>query len=208
MKHKIKRYAGTSEDGSMVEDDKINQIVNAAHPMANFGADDAEEYLKRSGLREQESAKGTFSVTKPESKPKPKPKPKELESASRAFKRGLASSDGSNSELASTAFKRGQAGPSDSGKNKPLEEYRKAKKAREFEEARKAAAEERKKESKQRVSSVRADSPELTKLRGTSTMYEATPGIGQGLKKGGSVGSASKRADGIAQRGKTRGRVL
>ena len=29
----------------------------------------------------------------------------------------------------------------------------------------------------------------------------------EGMKKGGSVGSASKRADGIAQRGKTRGKI-
>lgn len=29
-----------------------------------------------------------------------------------------------------------------------------------------------------------------------------------GMKKGGKVGSASKRADGIAQRGKTRGRMV
>ena len=31
---------------------------------------------------------------------------------------------------------------------------------------------------------------------------------GQGMKKGGKVSSASKRADGIAQRGKTRGRMI
>ncbi len=30
----------------------------------------------------------------------------------------------------------------------------------------------------------------------------------RGMKKGGSVGSASKRADGIAQRGKTKGRMV
>ena len=39
----------------------------------------------------------------------------------------------------------------------------------------------------------------------------AAPGLnmsGMGMKKGGSVGSASKRADGIAQRGKTKGRVI
>jgi hypothetical protein len=29
-----------------------------------------------------------------------------------------------------------------------------------------------------------------------------------GMKKGGSISSASKRADGIAQRGKTKGRML
>ena len=33
--------------------------------------------------------------------------------------------------------------------------------------------------------------------------YEEAPEMG--MKRGGSVGSASKRADGIAQRGKTRG---
>ena len=31
---------------------------------------------------------------------------------------------------------------------------------------------------------------------------------GMGYKKGGSVGSASKRADGIAERGKTKGRMI
>ena len=33
-------------------------------------------------------------------------------------------------------------------------------------------------------------------------------GRGMGMKKGGKVSSASKRADGIAQRGKTRGRMI
>lgn len=33
------------------------------------------------------------------------------------------------------------------------------------------------------------------------------PQSGPGMKKGGKVGSASKRADGIAQRGKTRGKM-
>jgi hypothetical protein len=39
----------------------------------------------------------------------------------------------------------------------------------------------------------------------------AAPGLnmsGMGMKKGGSVGSASKRADGCAQRGKTKGRMV
>lgn len=39
----------------------------------------------------------------------------------------------------------------------------------------------------------------------------AAPGLnmsGMGMKKGGSVGSASKRADGCAQRGKTKGRIV
>jgi len=33
-------------------------------------------------------------------------------------------------------------------------------------------------------------------------------GPAAGMKKGGSVGSASRRADGIAQRGKTRGKMI
>jgi hypothetical protein len=41
---------------------------------------------------------------------------------------------------------------------------------------------------------------------GKSTRLRALLGT-FGLKKGGTVSSASKRADGIAQRGKTRGKV-
>ena len=39
-------------------------------------------------------------------------------------------------------------------------------------------------------------------------MSELTREIGRGMKKGGKVGSASKRADGIAKRGKTRGKIV
>ena len=38
--------------------------------------------------------------------------------------------------------------------------------------------------------------------------YEKRKRAGEGMKKGGKVSSASKRADGIAQRGKTRGKVV
>jgi UDP-N-acetylenolpyruvoylglucosamine reductase len=37
--------------------------------------------------------------------------------------------------------------------------------------------------------------------------YEDTRSLGSTFKKGGKVGSASKRADGCAQRGKTRGKM-
>ena len=43
----------------------------------------------------------------------------------------------------------------------------------------------------------------LAGLRGMGGM-----GAGKMMKKGGKVASASKRADGIAQRGKTRGKVI
>ena len=43
---------------------------------------------------------------------------------------------------------------------------------------------------------------------GTNTNYENPDMSDMGMKKGDKVGSASKRADGIAQRGKTRGRMM
>jgi hypothetical protein len=45
-------------------------------------------------------------------------------------------------------------------------------------------------------------------MRGMEREYEAAPRRTMGMAKGGSVGSASKRADGIAQRGKTRGKFV
>ena len=45
-------------------------------------------------------------------------------------------------------------------------------------------------------------------LREMEREYEAAPRRSMGLAKGGSVGSASRRADGIAQRGKTKGRMI
>lgn len=53
-------------------------------------------------------------------------------------------------------------------------------------------------------------------IRMAKRMFQGTPETARayeaydqaGYAKGGSVGSASKRADGIAQRGKTKGRVI
>lgn len=50
------------------------------------------------------------------------------------------------------------------------------------------------------------DLTEVTKP-GTRTNYENEDATSETFKKGGKVSSASKRADGIAQRGKTRGRM-
>ena len=47
-----------------------------------------------------------------------------------------------------------------------------------------------------------------TNLMRTSSMPVRLGMSDIGMKKGGSVGSASKRADGIAQRGKTKGRYI
>lgn len=48
---------------------------------------------------------------------------------------------------------------------------------------------------------------EVTKP-GTNTNYESDEVSDMTFKKGGKVSSASKRADGIAQRGKTRGKMI
>ena len=45
-------------------------------------------------------------------------------------------------------------------------------------------------------------------MRDMERAYEEAPSRSMGLAKGGSVGSASKRADGCAQRGKTKGRFV
>jgi hypothetical protein len=48
---------------------------------------------------------------------------------------------------------------------------------------------------------------EVTKP-GTNTNYENTETSDMSFKRGGSVGSASRRGDGCAQRGKTKGRLI
>ena len=52
------------------------------------------------------------------------------------------------------------------------------------------------------------DSDELKKLGAEAVMPGMSGAKAAGMKKGGSVGSASKRADGIAQRGKTKGTMV
>ena len=44
--------------------------------------------------------------------------------------------------------------------------------------------------------------------RATQTAQEEEKRKAMGMKKGGMIGSASKRADGVATRGKTRGRMV
>ena len=55
----------------------------------------------------------------------------------------------------------------------------------------------------------RRESKPLTEVTkpGTRTNYESDEASDMSFKKGGSVGSASRRADGIAMRGKTRGKL-
>ena len=56
---------------------------------------------------------------------------------------------------------------------------------------------------------MRRQVEEERKLRDMERGYnEARKSMGRKFAKGGLVGSASKRADGIAQRGKTKGRII
>jgi hypothetical protein len=84
----------------------------------------------------------------------------------------------STMESGADVMRRGQAGESDSGTNPSLERM---KSGREADAARK-------------------------KRKMDFAMERVKAGVG--YKSGGSVGSASKRADGCAQRGKTKGRML
>ena len=51
-----------------------------------------------------------------------------------------------------------------------------------------------------------ADQSDSGAFQGNNGAYQGDPNIG--MKKGGKVSSASRRADGIAQRGKTRGKIV
>jgi len=117
----------------------------------------------------------SFSTTAP-AKPKPRPRPAAKAESSSPV------DDMDFQQNAAMVMKRGQAGPSDSGKNTALESYKRDKKEREFNAERKSAAEERRNTARSTVAS--------------------SPVTGAGFKKGGKTASA--RADGIAQRGKTR----
>jgi hypothetical protein len=129
----------------------------------------------------------SFSTTGPE-EPKPKPKPKLRAAAPKVSAEDSAKNyakleaEEKNFQPASSVMKRGQAGPSASGKNVALESYKRDKKEREFNEARKTAAEERRNTARSTVAS--------------------SPVTSAGFKKGGKTASA--RADGCAVRGKTR----
>ena len=56
-------------------------------------------------------------------------------------------------------------------------------------------------------SGIALDAENIKKDQQLKKEYEAYE-KSKGMKKGGSVSSASKRADGIAQRGKTRGKIV
>lgn len=127
----------------------------------------------------------TFSTTGPE-KPRPKVK-KPAPRASQNFPINV-----NTMESGADVMRRGRAGESDSGSNPSLDKLKSNREANASREARRKSA---------MVDKAFAGVPERR-----SAVDIAKERLG--MKKGGSVGSASKRADGIAQKGKTKGRMV
>jgi hypothetical protein len=65
-----------------------------------------------------------------------------------------------------------------------------------------------KKETDEAMREVEAATRRAQSVKRKPNTGETTNAMGDNYKKGGSVSSASKRADGIAQRGKTKGKML
>jgi hypothetical protein len=192
---KVKRYAG--EDDSFVEDDEINLAVKAAKKpdveamksgIASGAAAKEDEYAPKTR---------TFSTTGPE-----KPKPAAPKKASQSF--GLNPRE-KDLQSASEVMKGGQAGqrPTQRMTNAPLDKLKADRKVAAFNAERKAAAEERKKTARSTTSAIPYDSVNPNQYKMEKDPYDKS-----NYKSGGSVGSASKRADGCAQRGKTKGRMV
>jgi len=177
---KTKRY----DEGGGVDVEEMKTKANEGKGIFSGAAapDESDTYAPKTR---------SFSTTSP-AKPKPKPKPK----ASQSFPISV-----SPTENAADAMRRGQAGqrPTQRMTNAPLDKLMGDRKTAAFNAERKAAAEERKKTARSTTSEVPYDSVNPNQYK----MFEK-----DSYKKGGSVGSASKRADGCAQKGKTKGRMV
>jgi hypothetical protein len=172
MKRKVKRYDGggygrfVEESPSMADAPSDLDTMKSKLAAGAPAADESDTYAAKTR---------TFTTVKP-NRPKPRPRPAAKTESSSPV------DDMDFQQNAAMVMRKGQAGPSDSGKNAALESYKRDKKEREFNAARKSAAEERRNTARSTVAS--------------------SPVTGAGFKKGGKTASA--RADGIAQRGKTR----
>jgi hypothetical protein len=175
---KTKRYSG--EDGiSDVEDMKANANEGKGIFSGKAAPDESDTYAPKTR---------SFSKTGPAPRPRvQKPAPR----GSQSFPISV-----STMESGADVMRRGRAGESDSGRNPSLDrlmsDRERAKEANASREARRKSA---------MVDKAIAGVPERR-----SNVDVAKERLG--LKKGGSVGSASKRADGIAQKGKTKGRMV
>lgn len=190
MKRKTKRFNGESESvvkdfastGPDVEELKKGVFSGKAAP------DESDTYAAKTR---------TFSTTGSE-KPKPRAAAPKVKTGSGASGFGLKEPE---MESASSVMKRGQAGerPTQRMTNAPLDKLKADRKVAAFNEARKAAAEERKKTARSTTSAIPYESVNPNQYKMEKDPYDKS-----NYKKGGMTKSASARADGCAIRGKTR----
>jgi len=180
MKRKTKRFNGESE--SVVKDfastgPDVEEMKSAGKGIFSGKAapDESDTYAPKTRK---------FTTVSPE-KPKPRPAAPKVKTGSGASGFGLKEKE---MESASSVMKRGQAGSSDSGRNPSLDRLMSDREATASREARRRSA---------MVDKANAGVPERR-----SNVDVAKERLG--MKKGGATKSASARADGIAQRGKTR----
>jgi len=208
MKKKVKKFAEggygrfTEDSPKSVEDSKSGLFSGAAAP------DESDTYAPKTR---------TFSTISP-AKPKPRVSAPKTKVGTGASGFGLKDPE---MESASSVMKRGQAGASDSGKNAALDKLMSDREANASREARRRSAmvdkanagvPERRSNvdvAKERLAGATSGKQE-EKTKATNTRYPTKYGdfsFQEGFKKGGKVSSASSRADGIAQKGKTRGKM-
>jgi hypothetical protein len=183
MKKKVKKYAEAGSVGGYgrFTEDRPKSVEDMKSGL--FAGAPSDEPEVRS-----------YSVTGPDTDTKPRAKPR---AAAPKTKVGTGASGfrlnprEKDLQSASSVMKSGQAGTSDSGKNAALDKLMSDREATASREARRRSA---------MVDKANAGVPERR-----SNVDVAKERLG--MKKGGSVGNASSRADGIAQRGKTRGKM-
>lgn len=203
MKRKIKRYAG--EDESLVEDFTKEQFERTGRDTSAEKAGLSALDRAKMGLAAGAAATGdeyapktrTFSKTGPE---KPRAAAPKVKTGSGASGFGLNPRE-KDLQSASEVMKGGQAGerPTQRMTNAPLDKLKADRKVAAFNEARKAAAEERKKTARSTTSAIPYESVNPNQYKMEKDPYDKS-----NYKSGGMTKSASSRADGCAIRGKTR----
>jgi len=227
MKRKIKKFAGDGE--SVVKDfastgPDVEEMKSAGKGIFSGKAapDESDTYAPKTRK---------FTTVSP-NKPKPRPDASKVSAEQSARNYAKLEAEEKNFQPASSVMKRGQAGSSDSSRNPSLDRLMSDREATASREARRRSAMVDKANAGVPESGTRADAvskqfsdasdkrkseaqDERKLNRRRSELGDAVMGkinqVGQfaldkisGKKKGGSVKSASARADGCAIRGKTR----
>jgi hypothetical protein len=180
MKRKTKRFKEGGGYGRFVDDSPKSVEDQKVGLFAGAPApDESDTYAPKTRK---------FTTVSPD-KPKPRPAAPKVSAEQSARNYAKLEAEEKNFQPASSVMKRGQAGQSDSGRNPSLDRLMSDREATASREARRRSA---------MVDKANAGVPERR-----SNVDVAKERLG--MKKGGKTASA--RADGIAQRGKTRGKM-